>query len=81
MPVMDWKFEPLAESFRAFKARMELYFEDNNISDAQKKATKIKLALGDEWMRRILASGLTEEEKKNPEQLWTLIESEVDATM
>lgn len=60
---------------------MGLFFDDNNITEDVQKATKIKLALGDEGMRRILASGLTEAEQKRPAQLWTLIESEVDASV
>ena len=81
MPVMDWKFELLADSFRAFRARMDQYFEDNEITDDREKATKIKPAIGDEGMRRILASGLTNEEQQQPEDLWTLIEREVDASV
>lgn len=80
-PQMDWKHEPLVDSFKAFQARMNLYLEDLGVTDETKQATKIKIALGDEGMRRILASGLTETEQKIPARVWTLIESEVDASV
>ena len=64
MPTMDWKHDPLVESFRAFKARMTLYLEDCNVTSNAKMATKIKIAVGDEGMRRILNSGLSEDDQK-----------------
>ena len=45
---MDWKYKPLADSFKAFRARkprMMQYLEDKEIADAGKKATKIKIAI------------------------------------
>ena len=33
MPIMDWAFKPLPEALKIFKARIELYFEDQNIQD------------------------------------------------
>ena len=81
MPTMDWAFKPLPEALKIFKARIELYFEDQNIQDAGKRATKIKVAIGDEGMRRLLNSGLTEEEKKLPDKIWELLENEVDYTV
>ena len=48
MPIMDWSHKPLIDSFKAFKARMELFFDDAEIEDDGKKATKIKLAVGDD---------------------------------
>merc|ERR1712102_166933 len=78
MPTMDWAFKHLPEALKIFKARIELYFEDQNIQDAGKRATKIKVTIGDEGMRRLLNSGLTEGEKKMPDKIWELMENEVD---
>ena len=78
---MDWSFQPLSESLKVFKARMELYFEDQNIEDATKQATKIKIAVGNQGMRRLLNSDLTDEDNKVPVKIWTLLESEVDASV
>ena len=81
MPEMNWKHDPIAESFIAFKARMQLYLEDNEIDDAGKQATKIKIAIGDEGMRRLLASGLTNEEQRDPEAIYNMLEEQLDATV
>ncbi len=81
MPYLDWQYSPLVDSFRAFKARMELYFIDNSITDDAKKAVKIKIASGDEGMRRLLTSGLSETELKTSEEIWKLFESQLDASI
>ena len=81
MPTMDWSLRPLSESLKVFKARMNLYLEDQNITDLVKQATKIKIASGDEGMRRILHSGMTDEDQKKPSELWKLLENEVDFTV
>ena len=78
MPTMDWLFQPLSESLKVFKARMNLYIEDQNITDVTKQATKIKIASGDEGMRRILNSGMSDEDQKIPDKIWELLETEVD---
>ena len=75
MPEFDWKAESLADSFRSFKARMDLYCEDHEVTDAQKQATKIKLGVGDEGMRRLLASGLTAAQLRQPKELYKLFAS------
>ena len=62
MPYLDWQYAPLVESYKALKARMELYFIDHAIIDDNKKEVKIKIASGDEGMRRLLASGLSQKQ-------------------
>ena len=81
MPELDWKHEPLSESFKAFKARMELYLEDTKVKDEAKQATKIKIAVGDEGMRRLLSSGLTTAQLKVPTNIWNLLEEQLDASV
>ena len=41
LPYLDWNYQPLMDSFRAFKARIGLYFEDNNITDDAKQSIKL----------------------------------------
>ena len=55
--------------------------QDQNVKEGHKQAIKIKIAIGDEGMRRILASGLSDDEKKDPNAVWVLIEEQVDATV
>ncbi len=78
MPEFDWKHDPLSESLRAFKARMQLYLEDQAVTDLAKQATKIKIAIGDEGMRRLLSSGLTDAQLKIPANIWTLLSDQLD---
>lgn len=81
MPIMDWTIRPLSEALKIFKARIGLYFEDQNISSEEKQATKIKIATGDEGMKRILNSGMSMEDQRKPDKLWRLLEDEVDFTV
>ena len=81
MPTMDWGYTPLRDALKVFKARINLYFEDANITEDKKKAIKIKIASGDEGMRRIMNSGMTTTEQDIPERIWELLESEVDAAV
>ena len=59
MPELDWTHANLAEAYRDFRARMELFLDDQAITAASKQAIKIKIAIGDEGMRRLLSSSLT----------------------
>ena len=54
---------------------MELYLEDENIVDAAAKARKIMRGIGDEGLKRLNASGLTDDQKKIPTELWTFFEN------
>ena len=69
MPEFDGTHAKFAEAYRAFKARMKLFLDDQTITAAPKQAIKIKIAIGDEGMRRLLSSSLTDAEK-DPEKLW-----------
>ena len=81
MPIMDWTIRPLSEALKIFKARIALYFEDQDISSEERQATKIKIATGDEGMKRILNSGMMMEDQRKPGKLWKLLEEEVDFTV
>ena len=81
LPYLDWNYQPLVDSFRAFKARIGLYFEDNNITDDAKQSIKLKIACGDEGMRRLLASGLSDNELKDPKVIFDFLETQLDGTL
>ena len=81
VPYMDWKHSPLSEAFHTFRARMDLYFADIDLTDKAKQAIKIKISLGDEGMRRILASGISAADSAVPDKLYELIEGQVDASV
>ncbi|ELU02523.1 hypothetical protein CAPTEDRAFT_194315 [Capitella teleta] len=61
-PQMEWPDggADAPELFRLFKQKMNLVCEDNEITDPTRIATKIKIGLGDEGLRRLNASGLTD---------------------
>ena len=60
---------------------MTLYLKDKEINDLTKQAIKFKIAVGDEGIKRILVSGLTEEQQRDPRQLWNLLEEQLDASI
>ena len=63
MPMLDWKHEPLSESFKSFKARLN--FADQEITNYTEQATKLQLVVGDEGMQCILSSDLSDDDKND----------------
>ena len=80
-PVMDWTYAPVGDSFSAFKERMTLYFEDSGITDEEKQARKLQVALGDEGIRQLRNSGMTDAAKKDPKNIYKLFESQLDVSV
>ena len=70
-PIMDWKHRPLGDSFNAFWERMSLYLDDAGIVDEEKQSRKIQIALGDEGIRRIMTSGLSADDRKDPANIFS----------
>ena len=66
MPYLDWQCTPLVGSYKVFKTRMELYYIDHSIIDDNNKNGNNLIASGDEGMRRLLASGLAQEQPNTP---------------
>ncbi|XP_064642786.1 uncharacterized protein LOC135497049 [Lineus longissimus] len=56
---------------------MELFCEDEGITDKPKKALKILRGIGDEGLRRLNASGLSDPDKKDPDKLWALFQDQL----
>lgn len=77
-PELNWKAENIPEEFKIFKQRMELCLLDNNVTDKGRQAVKIILALGAEGLRRLNASSLTDEDKKDPAKIWTLFNDQLN---
>ena len=77
IPTMDWSSTDMAESIGLFKQKMNLFLDDENITDNAAKARKICRGIGDEGLRRINASDLSPEQKQNPLELWTLFENQL----
>ncbi|XP_071477891.1 uncharacterized protein [Diadema antillarum] len=76
-PEMNWSTSNVADEFKLFRQRTELCFLDHNIVDPIKQATKIKIAVGNEGLRKINASGLSTDDQNNPAKLWNLFEDQL----
>ena len=77
IPTMDWSSTDMAESIGLFKQKMNLFLDDENVTDNAAKARKICRGIRDEGLRRINASDLSPEQKQNPLELWTLFENQL----
>ena len=75
IPMMNWESQDTPEAFSLFKQKIELYLEDEEITDAEVISRKIRRGIGDEGLKRLNASGLTDDEKKVPQNLWTFFEN------
>ena len=60
----DWGSSNLAESFKLFQQRMELYFKVKKI-EGDMQVPNLLLATGEEGLRRFNSWSLTEEQKKD----------------
>ena len=78
---MDWYCPDLGDAIGLFKQRMTLYMEDENIVTATAQARQICRGIGDEGLRRLNASGLTDYEKKNPVQLWDFFNKQLKVSV
>ena len=61
---MDWTGEDIAENLTLYKEKMKLYLEDEEITDDAKKARKILRTIGDQGLKMLHGSGLSDGEKK-----------------
>ena len=74
---MNWQAKDLSEEFKLFKQRVILCIQDSNITEPEKQAIKIKIAVGTEGLRRFNASGLSDEDQSNPNKLWSIFENQL----
>ena len=77
IPIMNWCDPDLSEAMSLFKQKMTLFIEDEEITEEAKQARKICRGIGDAGLRRLNASGLTEEQKKSPIHLWNFFENQL----
>ena len=77
MPTFDWKTDNMAENFRLFKQRMNLFFQVKKVKDEDKPAM-ILLATGNEGLRRFNCWNLSEDDQKKPEVLFEHFEEQLE---
>ena len=80
-PVMNWDSPNKGDTFKLFKQRLSLVCEDNEVTDSGKVARKIKIGIGDEGLRRLNASGLTDEDQTDPDKIWKFFEDQLNVTV
>ena len=76
-PDMNWQAKDLSEEFKLFKQRVMLCHQDSNITQRDKQAIKIKIAVGTEGLRRLNASGLSEQDQSDSDKLWSIFEDQL----
>ena len=78
IPERDWSSDNLAEALAIFKQTMvHTSLKMRKSINQNKNALKILRGLGAEAIKRLQASGLSEQDKKNPEKLRTFSESQL----
>ena len=78
MPMMDWSGDNLSHNYQRYRDKLQLYFEDKEITDKKKQARNILRTIGDNGL--IYGSPLTND-KKDPEKLFTFFESQLHQTV
>ncbi len=77
IPEMDWKQADVVDTFLLFKQKMELYCADEEITDNNKIALKIKRGIGSEGLRRLNTSGLSDNDLNKPTKLWNFFTNQL----
>ena len=78
---MNWASENHEEALQLFKQTMSYYCEDEDITDPGKIALKILRGIGNEGLKRLNASGMSDADKKRPDKIWELFESQLKTNL
>ena len=81
IPEMNWASENHEEALQLFKQTMSYYCEDEDITDPGKIALKILRGIGNEGLKRLNASGMSDADKKKPDKIWELFESQLKTNL
>ncbi len=74
---MDWAAEDQVAEFTWFRQRMEMYLTVSNVPD-EKQFHHIVLLMGDEGLRRWNNLTLSDNEKKDPKEVWKAFEASLE---
>jgi len=80
IPNMDWTGEDPAENLSLYKEKLKLYFEDEGITEDAKKSLKILRTIGDQGLKMLHGSGLTDSQKKQEKKLWEFFDTQYPAS-
>ena len=68
IPEMNWASENHEEALQLFKQTVSYYCENEDITDPGKIALKILRGIGNESLKRLNASGMSDEDQKRPDK-------------
>ena len=74
---MDWDSDNIAESFKIFRQRLELYFATKDIT-AEKQVAHILLQIGEKGLRMFNAMTLTAEEQTSPQIVFNKLAEQIE---
>ena len=80
IPEMNWASENHEEALQLFKQTMSYYCEDD-ITDPGKITLKILRGIGNEGLKRLNVSGMSDADKKKPDKIWELFESQLKTNL
>ena len=78
---MNWASENHEEALQLFKQTKSYYCEDEDITDPGKIALKILRGIGNEGLKRLNASGMSDADKQRPDKIWELFESQLKTNL
>ena len=81
IPEMNWASENNEEALQLFKQTMSYYCEDEDITDPGKIAFKILRGIGNEGLKLLNASGMSDADRKRPDKIWELFESQLKTNL
>ena len=81
MLMLHWKHEPLSESFKGFKTRLNLYFTHQEISNDTRQTMKLQMTVGDEAMWHIQSSSVSEDDKNDTKIISELFEGQLNGSV
>ena len=77
LPRMDWSNPDLSGAIKMFKQRCELYFSVKDIKK-EKQVDHILLFIGEEGIKMFNSWGLTDAQKKDPEEVWKRFQTQAE---
>ena len=69
IPHINWSTYSNIEALQFFKENIEVYCEDEDITELPKIALNILSGIEDEGMKRLKTSGLTDGDKRSPTKI------------
>ena len=77
LPLMDWEAGNMAEEFRLFKQKVQLFFRIKHVEGGD-QVPYILRAVGDAGLRRFNSWALTAEQQNNPAHKWKCFEEQLE---